>query len=267
MTLRYQSRAALETCRPAVISEDDDAVLVQCLDSFAVWAMKSDVSVTPSLRNVGYWETWITSWFTHHIEDGDFVVDIGANCGYYTMLFEKLVGPEGRVVAYEASKRYAALLSRTKDYNDANFVIENVAVADKPGELTLTYPGYYTGSASVTGTPFDKRWGEEHHETVEATTLDNDFDGLDTPSLVKIDAESAEEMIWNGAKELFNRNDAPVIVLEYSPTDTYSKDFDAALFDYGSVRRINFAGIEEPIGPSHLKRLRDWEMIVIRKKP
>lgn len=265
MNLRNLSRAAIERSRPAVIQEVEDNVLVRCLDSYNVWAAKEDVSVTPSLKQTGYWEAWITSWFTNNIEEGDFVVDIGANCGYFTMLFEKLVGPDGRVVAYEASKRYAELLEKTKTGNNANFVIENCAVADKPGDLTLIYPGGYTGSASVVY-GFDPKWGEEHHEKVKATTLDLDFAGMDTPTLIKIDAESAEEIIWNGATELLNRHDAPVIVMEYSPTGTYSEGFPDRLFEYGEVTGIGYDGVEHPISVAFLNSLKDWYMIVIRKK-
>lgn len=265
MNLQNKTRAELETVSPSVVQEEDNAILVRCLDTYDLWALKSDISVTPCLRNDGYWESWITSWFTHNISEGDFVVDIGANCGYFTMLFETLVGLDGRVVAYEASKRYAELLERTREYNRAGYVVENLAVSDKPGVLTLTYPGDYTGSASVVGTPFSPHWGEEHYETVKATTLDIEFEGMDTPQLLKIDAESAEELIWNGAKNLLARHDAPVVVLEYT-AKAYSTDFNKALFDYGTVTRIGTDGNEYPTNVEYLNNLQDWDMIVIRKK-
>lgn len=265
MNLNNMSRAAIERSRPAVLKENTKKTLVRCLDSYAVWTLNADVSVTPSLKHHGFWEAWITSWFTRNIEEGDFVVDIGANCGYFTMLFETLVGPSGMVVAYEASKKYCNLLDLTKQYNKANFVIENKAVADKPGELTLTYPGEYTGSASVVY-GFDPKWGEEHHEVVEATTLDIEFEGMHSPTLIKIDAESAEELIWNGAKSLLGRHNAPVIVMEYSPTGTYSKDFPERLFEYGEITGIGYDGYEHPIDVAFLNNLQDWYMIVIRKK-
>lgn len=267
MTLNNMSRAQVELCSPVVVEESEESILVRCLNTFDVWALKSDISVTPSLQHYGYWESWITSWFTKNIQEGDFVVDIGANCGYFTMLFENLVGPTGRVVAYEASSRYAALLERTKKYNKAGFVVEQMAVSDSVGQvLTLTYPGDYTGSASVVGSPFDPKWGEEKYEEVCSTTLDFDFEYMDSPQVVKIDAESAEEIIWNGAQELFNRHDAPVVVMEYSPTGTYSKEFPEKLFEYGEVTGIGFDGEEHPISVAFLNSLTDWYMIVIRKK-
>jgi FkbM family methyltransferase len=266
VNLRNKTRAELESVRPFVVDTTEDAYLLRCLDTYEIWALADDVSVTPSLLHHGYWESWITAWFTNNINEGDFVVDVGAHCGYFTMLFEHLTGPEGKVIAYEASPDYAVLLERTRQHNDARYIVENLALSDSPGTLTLTYPGKYTGSASVVGTPFDEKWGETHEISVRSTTLDLDFYGVDTPELIKIDAESAEELIWNGGEQLFHRPDAPVIVMEYSPTDTYSEEFPEKLFDYGHVTRIGFDGREEKITPTHLLRLTDWDMICIRRK-
>lgn len=266
MTLSNKSRGELESVRPGTLQETDDEILVRCLDSFDLWALKSDISVTPSLAAHGYWETWITSWFTRNIWKGDFVLDIGANCGYYTMLFERLVGSEGHVVAFEASPVYDALLAKTREHNNANFKVENVALSDKSGTIDLIYPGYYTGSASIMH-GFDPKWGEEHAVTVKAETLDSFFEGESTmPDLVKIDAESAEEVIWKGGMSLWNSPNPPVIVLEYSQTGVYSDGFAEELLAYGDVTRIGYDGMEEPVTLEHIKGLTDWDMLVIRRK-
>jgi len=198
------------------------------------------------------------------VQDGDFVVDVGANVGYFTMLFEQLVGPTGMVVAYECNPELVGLLTMTKEHNHANYVVQPVALSDKKGVVDLTFPGEYTGSASIANVPFDAKYGETHSIRVPAFTLDEEFEGMDTPFLIKIDAESAEEMILNGGKELISRHDAPIIVLEYTPGG-YSEGFPAMLFEYGVVTRINTAGWEEYITLEHLESLRDWEMLVVRK--
>lgn len=265
MNLRGASRAAIESSRPALLQTEDKESLVRCLDSYSLWVKNSDVSLTPCLVQTGYWESWITSWFCNNVNEGDTVVDVGANCGYFTMLFDRLVGTTGRVIAYEASSSYAELLRRTKNTNVSNFDIVNKALADEPGVLTLTYPGEYTGSASIAH-GFDSKWGEPKSEVVEASTLDIEFGASLTPALIKIDAESAEEMIWNGGQQLLGRPDAPVVVLEYSPTGVYSNDFPDRLFEYGHVTGIGYDGQEHTIDSNFLRSLRDWYMIVIRKR-
>lgn len=269
MSLTNLTRGEIEASAPHVLDVDDTSIKVMCLNTYALWALKSDISVTPSLARHGYWEAWITSWFTHNVEPGQTVLDIGANCGYYTRLFEHLVGSDGIVIAYEASPEYAALLRRTQIDEDASYVVREVALSDSIGEVVLSYPGDYTGSASIMTDFVGTDWGEVKHVTVKSTTLDDEFKaGPDVivPDIVKIDAESAEEVIWNGGKSLWYSDNPPVVVLEYSHTRPYSQEFDKELFEYGEVTRIGYNGIEEPITPEWLKNLTDWDMIVIRRK-
>lgn len=264
MSLRNKTRGELEAVHPLVVDTTENALLMRCLDDFYVWGLKSDVSVTPSLLHHGHWEAWITSWFTNHIQEGDFIVDVGANCGYFTMLFKRLVGKSGRVVAYEPNPVYVSLLENTRRSNNTQFEIEPVALSDSAGTIDLAYPGEYTGSASIVSA-FDPKWGIEHTIEVSTSTLDDDFAGMDTPNFIKIDAEGAEELILKGGRELINRHDAPVLILEYTP-DSYSDEFNDWLFEYGYVTRIGYDGNEEPCTIAHLNSLTDWDMIVVRKK-
>ena len=63
------------------------------------------------------------------VKPGDTVVDLGAHIGYYTLLFAKLVGPSGHVVAFEPSPASCAILRRNVASNGlANVTIVNAAV-------------------------------------------------------------------------------------------------------------------------------------------
>ena len=55
----------------------------------------------------GVWEPTISQWFKGYVRPGDIVVDVGANIGWYTLLAAQRVGPEGQVVAIEASPTIA----------------------------------------------------------------------------------------------------------------------------------------------------------------
>src|SRR5437773_9467167 len=108
--LNNLTRHQVESLGGQLISEDENTLLVSVLGgAFSLYLNKNDVSLTPSISTLFYWEPWITAWFTNHIEEGDFIVDIGANCGYFTMLFEKLTGEAGMVLAYEPSSYYVDL--------------------------------------------------------------------------------------------------------------------------------------------------------------
>lgn len=266
LSLRNQSRQEVESCSPWMIDSSENAYLMRCLDDYGIWGLKNDVSLTQPIMYSGHWEAWITSWFTHNIQKDMWVIDVGANIGYYTMLFDRLVGPNGLVQAYECNPTLVDLLQDTVDYNESAAEVIEFALSDVNGEATLTFPGDYTGSASLTA-GFDAKYGEQHKIQVSTTTLDWELQYYaNSPDLIKLDIEGAEELAWNGMrKTLFDHPDAPVVVLEYTPgayTDTFNKE----LFDTGFVTGIGYDGKEHPVDQKFLDALTDWYMLVWRRR-
>ena len=47
------------------------------------------------------YEPLLTGYFVEHLRPGAVFVDVGANCGYFSMLAAGLVGPSGRVFSFE----------------------------------------------------------------------------------------------------------------------------------------------------------------------
>jgi FkbM family methyltransferase len=260
------SRNEVEKAQGFVLDVTEDAVLMSCLDDYYIWGLKEDVSLTPSIMYNGHWEAWITSWFTNNIKAGDFVLDVGANIGYYTILFERLVGGLGGVWAYECNPTLLTLLERTLAYNNAQTHLFYKAVSDTVGEATLTFPGHYTGSASLTA-DFDPKYGEHTKMTVQTTTLDHEFEfARNLPDLIKLDIEGAEELAWNGMRRvLFDGPRAPVVVLEYTP-GAYTKHFDREFLTSGIVTGIGYDGKEHPVDQAFLDGLTDWYMLVWRRR-
>ena len=55
------------------------------------------------LRYRGVWEPVLSEFILRHVQDGDVCVDVGANVGYFSLLFAQRVGASGKVIAIEAA--------------------------------------------------------------------------------------------------------------------------------------------------------------------
>ena len=74
--------------------------------------------------------------FREHVEPGMVILDVGANVGFYTLLFADRVGPAGRVHAFEPDPLSFGILSR-RAARHANVEIHQTAVGDRTGTITL----------------------------------------------------------------------------------------------------------------------------------
>jgi predicted O-methyltransferase YrrM len=67
----------------------------------------------PSLVVRGYWEPGVTRALLRLVRPGQHVVEVGANVGWYSLLFASRVAPGGSVTTFEANPRMVELLRRT----------------------------------------------------------------------------------------------------------------------------------------------------------
>jgi len=262
------SRAHIEEAGRAgahIVEETDSTRRVTVLNDFDLFVLKDDISLAPHLTNDGFWEAWIASWLTRWLRPGMTFIDIGANCGFYTMLADKLVGKYGNVISYEPNPVYAELLRATRNVNDSTFKIREMALSDSAGKATLTVPDNYHGSASIM-TDFK---GFDTKKTYDVTqgTLDSELLNLTffRHDIIKMDAEGAEEAIWNGGSRIWDANDHTTVMLEYTP-NSYSDGFVDQLFEWGDVSAIDHSGGEFKVNKEWIGSLTDWWMLVVRKR-
>jgi FkbM family methyltransferase len=144
------------------------------------------------------------------VSTGDWVIDVGANVGQYTLLLSRLVGPSGRVLAFEPMTTTAATLASVSARYAAwqNVSVLNLAATDRVGTLFFELPldpaglrNYERAQASKSGaTPV-------FGIPIDALQLPNRV------SLAKIDAEGHEIEILNGMRNTIER-DLPVLIVE-----------------------------------------------------
>ena len=139
--------------------------------------------------------------------DGVFV-DVGANHGYFSMLAAALVGPGGRVAAFEPNPAVFAQLTTHIRLNGFEDRVEPVqaALGGAPSDAAPLFISQNAGNSGLSSlTPasatVDLGWLSPAHTVgVRVDTFDRWFaaSGLARVDLVKIDVEGAEEGVIDG---------------------------------------------------------------------
>jgi FkbM family methyltransferase len=144
------------------------------------------------------------------VERGSVFFDIGANVGFFTLLGARLVGPSGRVVAFEPHPENVEKLRRNVELNSfSNVEIVACAVSDLTGHGMLDARHAAT---AVLLSPSNAD-SDEALARVETMSLDDFLAArpeLD-PGVVKIDAEGHEVEIVRGMLETLRRT--PIVLV------------------------------------------------------
>ena len=153
----------------------------------------------------GRYETDTVEILKQYIKPGQTVYDVGAHIGYLTIVMSELVGPEGKVVAFEPRPLNLIYLKKHLQKNNINNVrIIEAGVSDTAGAGKFDADhGTGTGRVSTDGSL-----------DIELVTLDDLIASkqVPPPSLIKMDIEGGEMEALPGAKILLTEY-KPIIVL------------------------------------------------------
>lgn len=190
------------------------------------------------------YEIETTRFFKKHIKKGMTVVDAGANDGYFTRLFSKLVGPEGRVYAFEPDREnYPRLIENTKHLK--NVTVYPYAVSDEDGEATW----YHVIGANECHSllPYDASYPKKNIEEqkVKVVTLDSIIP--EKIDVLKIDVEGAEDKVFRGMKR--HLQESPWVAFEY--TKGFLDSFIEELKLSGTLYSTSSQGDLQPLEEAH----------------
>lgn len=181
------------------------------------------------LSTAGVREPLETQLVKKQIKEGDVVLDIGANLGYYTLIFARLVGSKGTVYSFEPEPYNFSLLKKNVDINGyKNVRLENAAISNKNGNTRLYLAKEHTGMHRI----YPSRWVSKNYAEVKMIRLDDYFkdDFLKNRiSFIKIDVEGSELSVLQGMQSLLDNNKEVKIMLEFVPSSI--REFGAKPMD------------------------------------
>jgi FkbM family methyltransferase len=138
------------------------------------------------------------------LSSGDTFIDVGANIGDWTLPAAKLVGPTGRVLAFEPVPHIAGALRKSAWANRfAQVRVFEAALSDHAGEVDFSVEKENSGGSRLGRMPDDPGRTFSGHR-VKVTTLDDvvGAEGLKAVALVKIDVEGFEAEVLQGATRM-----------------------------------------------------------------
>jgi len=226
-----------------------DALLCRVINRHNLYVDPSNLDMTPWLALDGYWEPWVTLAVGRAIQPGWRCVDVGAWCGYYSILLGDLVGSSGYVLAMEPNPRHAPLCQRSLRANGViwSYVME-VAASNKNLPQSAFHTADDYGGSRLSETDGDIE--------VATATLDIVLEGWSRVDFLKVDAEGHEPQIWDGMQETVKRWPHLIMVMEWTP-GAYGegwRDFALDLAEHFIIREVTHEGGTRSLALSEMER-------------
>ncbi len=172
--------------------------------------LKNDIFIGQALSRYGEYSYFEFDLFRQLVQPGQTVIDVGANSGCHSLALASLVGPMGRVLAFEPQPVVNAILNMNFMLNQAvNMQVYSSPLSNQHEKLFMPTIDYLKqgnfGDVAFNAEP------NTHPSTFFSTTLD-DY-GLRDCHFIKIDVQGAELRVLLGADKLI-QSCRPVLYVE-----------------------------------------------------
>ena len=185
---------------------------VENVPTFELITYETDQVVAAQIERAGFWEPIETCMMRQLVEEGNTVLDIGANIGYYSILFSKVVGDQGEIHSFEPFVDNHKLLFANTIINDChNVTTYQKAVGALNGKTDLYISEENNGDHQLFAS--DGRVPV----TAEVISIDQYFSDKHI-DFIKIDTQGSEFNILKGMQETIKHNRKHLsMMLEFCP--------------------------------------------------
>lgn len=234
-----QSKAANLLRRLSLLPFGHGLIVVDLASPLLGYRMRLDMLGGHRRFALGTYEPEISQVMQAFLKNGATALDIGANIGYFTLLMARLVGAEGRVIAFEPFLPVFSLLQENLTLNHLAWAqAECLAVSDSEGSARME-------SENDNQHSFITHFSETGDLTVSTISLDQYIETGKFTSLdfIKIDVEGAEDAVILGMTRTL-REYHPVVLVEIHHTDGTESSGLSQLAEMGyQLQRVEKGGL------------------------
>jgi len=183
-----------------------------------------DTGISVQLALDGIHEPILSNLMRSLVQEGMIIVDVGANIGYFALMEALLVGPTGKVIAFEPyPSSFNFLKYNIKVNNVRNIIARNFAIGDSNGRSLLYVFKQRNWNSMIPS-------GREFASTIEVDVkiLDDELEEESKIDIIRIDAEGYECTIIDGMKKILT-HDKPLLIVEVHCTLIQFEDIMAFL--------------------------------------
>jgi FkbM family methyltransferase len=232
-----------------------EPVIVKEIQGSKMYLDMRDKGVSRELALRGIREELFTKTLRGALREGDCVLDVGANIGYYALMAACLVGPQGKVYAIEPVSHNIKLLedsirlnnySNIETFNLAMGQSESVSklyLSDHPNWSSFYRPRQVTGQIDI-----------------QITSIDSFLKDKRSPDVIRMDVEGYEYEILLGMSDLLESGRPLRLFIEFHP-DIIERQRAAAFLS--TLRKYEFqlkkVILEPNIYPPHSGFL--WRLV------
>ncbi len=168
-------------------------------------------------RALGLYEIAKTDAIQQMLKPGQTFIDVGVNKGDFSLLGAKLVGPEGRVLAFEPEADNCDWIRKSITLNGYDNVdLHEIALSDEEGTAEL-HIGDRSGFHTLV--PGQARRSNKGTVSIRTRPLDAVLAelGVEQVDMMKIDVEGADMQVLRGAQKTLVDNRDLILLIDIHP--------------------------------------------------
>ena len=281
-TVAIQTEMLKRQANSGYVQISKNEIMTKIFSGAKMYLDPRDVGLVPHLILDGEWERDITQAWLTTLKPKDVVLDIGANFGYFGVLASQQTNKDCRVIMFEANPQLIPYLSKTVNVNsfDECATVENLAVSDKKGKITLNVLKDYIASSSVKSVSELNKFNTngvnyelEAAVDVPATTIDIycQNNKISNVNVIKMDIEGHEDKAYQGMRNIVKSSPDITLFIEFTKHayDDPEAFYKKMLADFGNVFQIDNNGkIVRPKNRSYkavIGESDNWSMPIFSK--